>query len=304
MNARKLSVIALLTLVLAPLTGAANAVTSDPASALYASLSDAQKKEATLPYDSPERNKEVFPGGKRPGIQLRTLSDEQQKLALEMLTRFTSDYGKQKVMAVADQKADNGTDPTGFGRYFLCYFGEPGEGKTYAWRLAEHHMTIVHVEVEKGQPSNFGPILLGANPPTLWDTEEEKLIALYQAMSDAERQQCSNGGKGISGAKFEGNGIKVAQLGPTAKSAAQAMLDQRLSFFSDDIRQRINKILTTQGGIDAMTIAFYGTPDKKCRDGGRWDFKLSGPSFLCDYEGTRGHIHLSMKGKLLEVDHR
>ena len=47
-----------------------------------------------------------------------------------------------------------------------------------------------------------------------------------------------------------------------------------------------------------MHIAFYGKVDKKCREGGRWDFKLAGDDFLCDYEGSRGHIHLSLKGKL------
>ena len=36
-------------------------------------------------------------------------------------------------------------------------------------------------------------------------------------------------------------------------------------------------------------------------DGGRWDFKLAGKSFLCDYEGSRAHIHFSMKGKLAET---
>ena len=309
MNRRTFLIVAALSsLLLPPLRGLAPAAlaapATDPALALYASLSDAQKKEATLPFDSPERSKQLFPGGKRAGVQIRTLSDEQQKLATAMLTGFTSDYGKQKALAIADQKPDNPVDQPGFGRYYVCFFGEPGEGKTYAWRIAEHHLTLVHVEVEKGQPSNFGPILLGANPPTLWDTEEEKLIALYQAMSPAERQQAGNGGKGISGEAFKGNGIKVGQLTPTAKAAAQAMLDQRLSFFSDEIRQRITKILDSQGGIDAMTIAYFGDADKKCRDGGRWDFKLSGPTFLCDYEGTRGHIHMSMKGTLMETDRR
>jgi hypothetical protein len=31
-----------------------------------------------------------------------------------------------------------------------------------------------------------------------------------------------------------------------------------------------------------------------------WDFKLGGPTFLCDYENTRKHIHMSMRGSLKE----
>ena len=43
---------------------------------------------------------------------------------------------------------------------------------------------------------------------------------------------------------------------------------------------------------------FFGVADKRCSAGGKWDFKLGSPAFLCDYENTRGHIHMSMKGQL------
>ena len=49
-----------------------------------------------------------------------------------------------------------------------------------------------------------------------------------------------------------------------------------------------------------MNVAFWGTADKRCRDGGKWDFKLGNANFLCDYENQRKHIHMSMKGKLAE----
>jgi hypothetical protein len=140
--------IAFLALLFTPLVALSR---SDPAIALYNSLSPEQRKEATLSFDAPQRNAEVFTGGKRDGIQIRTLDESQQKLALAMLTSFTSDYGKQKALAIADQKNNNPADQPGFPRYYVCYFGEPGEGKTYAWRIAEHHLTIVQVQMEKGE---------------------------------------------------------------------------------------------------------------------------------------------------------
>src|SRR4051794_9292162 len=90
----------------------------DRATQLYASLTDEQKNDATLPLDSPERNKEVFTGGVRAGIQLRKLTDEQRKMALDLLTMFTSDYGKQKAIAISEQKPDNPADDPGIGRYY------------------------------------------------------------------------------------------------------------------------------------------------------------------------------------------
>ena len=291
-----------LALSLAAFASAAQPDLQKTAQQLYASLSDDQKKQATQPYDAPERTREVFTGGVRAGIHIKDLNQDQQQLAMALLTGFTSDYGRKKALAIADQPSNTNDPTTGFGRYYLCFFGEPGEGKTYAWRIAEHHLTIVHMEIEKGQPSSFGPILLGANPPTLFDDEEDKLLALYAAMTPDEQAKSKQSGKGISSEILKSEvGIKVGDLNPSAKKAAQAMFDHRLSFYSDDITTRVKKIVESNGGLDAMRIVYYGDVNKKCRDGGRWDFKLAGKSFLCDYEGSRAHIHFSMKGQLAET---
>lgn len=261
---------------------------------LYASLTPEQKPRATLPFDSPEKDSEVFPGGVRPGIPLSDLAEPQRAKAIAMLTAFTSDYGKKKIEEVSQQ--DN---PKGLGRYYLVFFGEPGPGKTYAWRLAEHHLTIVHMEVEKGEPKSFGPILLGANPPTLWNDEEDKMMALFAALSPEEKEKCVMKGKAISSEPMKDVGMKVSELSDAAKAKARDILENRLSFFSPQIRSRIETILKQEGGIDTLRVAFWGNATKRCADGGRWDFKLgNGQSFLCDYENTRGHIHMSMKGKL------
>ena len=300
MMKRTTIVLALCVMWCLPLRGSAQTTPlNETAEKLYASLNDDQKKQATLPLDSPERNKQVFTGGKREGIKIRTLNDEQKKLAIELLTAFTSDYGKQKAMKIADQKINNPPDDPGFERYYVCFFGDVGPGKTYAWRISEHHLTLVHVEVEKGAATGFGPILLGADPPVLWDEEEDKMIALFGKMTPDERSKANQQGKGVSTEGPKGEGIRVGDLSPSAKEAAKAVFDNRLSFFSDPIQKEVRAMIDQQGGLDAMQIVFYGPAEKKCREGGRWDFKLfAGKSFLCDYEGTRGHIHLSMKGEL------
>jgi len=294
--------VALIALLVLPLRGLALTI-NETAEKLYASLSDDQKKEATLPLDSPERNKEVFTGGVRAGIKIRTLNDEQKKMAQELLTAFTSDYGKQKAIAIANQTIDNPKDDPGFERYYVCYFGDVGPGKSYAWRIAEHHLTLVHVEVTDGKPTTFGPILLGANPPTLWEDEEDKMIALWSAMTPAEREKALAKGKGISSAPpKKDEGIAVNDLSPSARKALEAVMENREQFFAEPVRKEVADMLEKYGHEGNLRVVFYGGPaEKRCRDGGRWDFKLAGPSFLCDYEGTRGHIHLSMKGKLADT---
>jgi len=95
---------------------------------------------------------------------------------------------------------------------------------------------------------------------------------------------------------------KVADRGlpPTAQEKLTAVYEQRLKFFSDDIQARVRELVDGSGGIGAMQVAFWGIPDKRCRDGGRWDFKLGNANFLCDFENSRRHIHMSMKGKLAQ----
>lgn len=265
--------------------------------ALFTSLTPQQRAQALLPYDDPERDSEVYPGGKRPGIQLKTLDEKQRAQAIALLKSFTSDYGAQKCEAIAAQTPNPGEE-SGLGRYYLAFFGEPGEGKTYAWRIAEHHLTIVHMEFEKGEATRFGPILLGANPPTLWDEEEDAMIALYAAMSAPERDKAKREGTGIASKPMDDAGAKVSELSPTAQEKVKAVYENRLKFFSDDIQQRIRKIVEGSGGLGAMRVAFWGVAEKRCRDGGKWDFKLGGKAFLCDYENSRAHIHMAMKGWL------
>ena len=143
---------------------------------LFASLTPEQRKQATLPYDTPERNAEVYTGGKRAGVQIKDLDAEAAaSWRCRCSRRFTSDYGDEEVRSRSPTSRPTPTTrrPASTATTSASS-ASPGKGKTYAWRIAEHHLTLVHVEVEKGEPEAFGPILLGANPPTLWDAEEDE----------------------------------------------------------------------------------------------------------------------------------
>jgi len=289
-------------LLIVPIARGADAKASlqSQAQDLFNSLTPEQRKAALLKYDDPQRNAEVYTGGKRAGVQLSALDEKQRAAALGLLKSFTSDYGAKKCEAIAAQTPNPGEKP-GFEKYYLAFFGEPGKDAKYAWRLSEHHLTLVHLEVADGQPASFGPILLGANPPTLWDEEEDALIALYAAMSAPEREKAKQEGNGVAAKPMENNaGVKVSELSPTAQAKVKAVFDNRLKFFSDDVRARIEKLVAANGGVEAMNVAFWGVAEKRCRDGGKWDFKLGNANFLCDYENNRRHIHMAMKGKLGE----
>ncbi len=259
---------------------------------LFQILSPEQKKQVVLAYDSPERESKIFPPGKRPGIQLKALSDEQKQKALDLVKGFTSDYGWQKCQAIAQQSHPG----AGLDDYYVTFFGEPGAGGNYAWRIAEHHLTLVHVEFADGKISSIGPILLGANPPTLWNEEEDKLIQLYGSLSPAEKERVTKAGKSDSSKPIGDAGVAVSELGTDAQKAVQGVVDLRLKFFSPDVMARVKEIIEAQGGVKALRLQFWGAATKRCADGGKWDCKLGSQNFLCDYENSRGHIHMSVMG--------
>ncbi|HEX8523224.1 MAG TPA: family 16 glycoside hydrolase [Tepidisphaeraceae bacterium] len=250
-----------------------------------------QKKQLVLPFDSPERTAQVFPPGKRPGIQIKDLSDEQKKKALDLVKSFTSDYGWQKCQAIAKQSHPQ----RGLEDYYLTFFGEPSETANYAWRVAEHHLTMVDIEFADGKVHAIGPILLGANPPTLWNEEEDSMIKLYRSFSPDEKQKVLREGKSDSGTPIADAGVPVSDLGTDAQKAAQDVLDQRMKFFAPDVAERVKDLLKSAGGIKALKVVFYGEANSRSADAGKWDFKLGTDKFLLDYENTRGHIHMAIK---------
>src|SRR5688572_14487053 len=68
------------------LTAPARAATlPETARSLFSSFTADQKAQAHLPYDNPERTNQQYTGGKRPGIQIKDLNQDQQKLAIDLL---------------------------------------------------------------------------------------------------------------------------------------------------------------------------------------------------------------------------
>lgn len=275
---------------------AAVAAVADPAleaiaTELHASLNQAQRAQAVLPYDDPQRSEEKFLGGPRAGIPLAKLDERQRALAQQLISGFTSERGRKVCEHIANQAG-----PEGFARFHLAFFGAPGSDRPYAWRIAEHHLTLVNVEVRSGSLT-VGPILLGSSPPDFFGEEEDRLIALYAALSAEDRALVRVDGAGVAAEPIIANGAAAWRLSPAAQAKLKEVIDHRLSFFAPRVQQRLRAVIEERGGFSALRLAFYGVADRRCFEGGKWDCKIGGPTFLCDYENSRGHIHLSLKGE-------
>jgi len=261
----------------------------DSLKSLFTSLSDDQKKAALKSCDDPNRDAEVFTPGDRPGLLIAKLSGDQLKLLDDAVRAFLSADGYAQAMKVATQSHKK----EGLKAYWLNFFGDPSKDKSWVFRVSEHHFTLVHVT---GDPARFGPILLGANPPDLWHDQEDPAIACFKKLTDDEKKRARAGDSSESGRPLGAKGVAIGDLSDDARKAAAAMIDARLALFSETQQKKLRAILEAEGGVAKLRLAFFGDMTKRCADGGRADWKIEGRSFLCDYESSRAHIHMTLRG--------
>jgi len=259
---------------------------------LYDSLNDEQKKQATLEFDHKDRYAEIFPETKRPGIAFAQLSAEQKTLVDDIVKAVCSEYGAGRCLEIAKQ--------TGPGGRYITFYGTPAADGKFAWRLAQHHLTLIYAEFGKDKANEFGPVLLGGNPvKAVWDEEEKVALDLYQALSDDERKAIKGNGNAGSGAALDAKtGIRIGDLSAKARPLAVKLFQQRLGVFSDDRQKLLDEIVKREGGIENLRIAFWGEATKSQHDGGNYHWKIGNALVLADWQTvSKEHIHMTVRAK-------
>jgi hypothetical protein len=258
---------------------------------LFQSLTDEQKKLALKDFSDKERLVEDFPAGNRPGLPMSQLTAEQKPLVEEMLRALTSEYGSSRCLAVLKQTGEN--------RRFLNFFGTPNMDKPFAWRLVQHHLTLVYAEFGKDKSDEFGPVLLGGNPTKeIWDDEEKILLELQGALSEDETKAVRNKAGGASGSPIGTTGIRIGDLQEKPRGLARKLLQQRLAVFSADRRKVIETLIEREGGVDNLRLAIAGNATKSQHEGGNYSWKIGGPTLLCDWQTVgKEHIHMTVRAR-------
>jgi hypothetical protein len=258
---------------------------------LFASLTDEQKKLAVKPFDDKERYVEAFPAVTRPGLPFEKMTAEQKALAEDVVRAMTSSYGAERCLQVATQ--------TPAGQRYINFFGDPEKDARFAWRMAQHHLTLIYAEFGADPANEFGPILLGGNPVNaLWDPEEKLLLELHAALAADESKAIQGKGNGSSGALVGTSGIRIGDLKEKAQALARKLLEQRLAVFSADRQKELLRLIERDGGIENLRIALWGDAAKSHRDGGNYSWKIGGAAVLCDWQTVgKNHIHMTVRGK-------
>jgi hypothetical protein len=258
---------------------------------LFKSLTDEQKKLALKPFDDKERHVEQFPPVERPGLPFTKLTAEQKALVDDVVRAMTSEYGAARCLEVAKQ--------TGPERRYLNFFGAPDKDGPFAWRIAQHHLTLIYAEFGTDQVNEFGPILLGGNPvKTLWDDEEKIALDFYAALSAEEARAVKGKGGSGSGAAIGNAGMRIGDLGEKAQPLARRLLAQRLAVLAPDRRKVLERLIARDGGVDNLRIAIWGDASKSQHQGGNYSWKIGSASVLCDWQTVgKDHIHMTVRGR-------
>lgn len=258
---------------------------------LFQSLNEDQKKLALKEFGDKDRQTEVFPGVARPGVPFSKLTAEQKTLVADAVKSICSEYGASRCLEVAKQDGD--------GQRFVTFFGEPTAEGPFAWRFAQHHLTLVHVDFSKDTPNEFGPVLLGGNPvKTLWDEEEKILLELHAALSPDDAKLIKGKGNSGSGAAIAADAAKIGDLSEKPKALAKKLFEQRLAVFSSDRRKVLDDFVKKEGGVESLRIAVWGDASKSQRDGGSYHWKIGAGAVLADWQTAgKDHIHMTLRAR-------
>lgn len=279
---------------------------------LYATFSEDQKKELVVAWDHgagdgrlPTRmrmyNSPIL--GKTIG---KNYTKPQQELLERILKAISSDEeGFTKL-------SRNGTWDTG-GGFQGCgsvIFGEPADGKKFAWLFTGHHLTVrCDGNSEEGEAFG-GPMFYGHSPNGYSDRncfnyQTKSVLSVFDALDEGQRKKAVVTGSPLEQersirfkkADEEKPGIGIMDLSQDQRKLVDSVMRAVLSPYRKEDADNVMKIVKANGGLEKIHLAFY--QDRGMNDKMPWHFwRLDGPGFVWNYRvlpHVHTYVHISSK---------
>jgi hypothetical protein len=279
-------------------------------------LDDAQRSEATFPFATPERFVWAYTPGRREGLAIRDMRQDQRSGAMAILAAAMSSRTAGEIAAIMALETVLGQIEQAAGRggwlrrdpelYWFAVFGSPGEG-TWSWRVGGHHVAV-HVTIDGERVIGTTPSFLGANPAvasggpnagTRTLTGEELLArALLAALTPAERSEAVvhdrapadilTGTGRAADVRDVARGVRHADLGRRRQEPLERLIRHYVERARPDVAETVWDRLERE--IGDATFAWAG-PDAPGR--GHY-YAIRGRGFVIEYDNTQNganHIH-------------
>jgi Protein of unknown function (DUF3500) len=288
------------------------------------SLTPDQKKQAVMPFDSPDRinwnfvplqDKNKIPT--RKGLRLQDMNPEQKSLALALVEAGTSASGNKQAATIMSlesilkvqegPKAANVRDPEW---YFFTVFGTPGKTGQWGWRVEGHHLSINYT-LDNNEVVSVTPTFFGANPSTVKDGPKagERILPevedyareLFKSLDDKQLAEASRPKqfgepKAKSATPDVGGPVGVPATKLTDKQ--REMLMKLVRAYADRLPPEIAAAelkRVQEAGTDKIHFAYSGATEP----GKQYSYRIQGPSFVIEFLNVQAdsagnpanHIH-------------
>ncbi|HEX2862301.1 MAG TPA: DUF3500 domain-containing protein [Lacunisphaera sp.] len=286
------------------------------ASAWLASLSEAQRKQASYAVNDHERENWHFVPKSRNGIPLRDMEPGQRQLARALVAAGLSRRGTlttDAIIALEDVLfAVEGASRRDRGLYYFTVFGAPDAHRTWGWRIEGHHLSINFL-IAGGVNISATPMFFGANPAEVRTehaqqgrralaAEEDLGRALMLALDPTQRRTALIATTApadiITGADRQAKlaaptGVPYARMTPAQQTQLRALVEVYAGRLRAEVAaQELQKI--ADRGWNRVHFAWAGGVEV----GAAHYYRLHSPEFVIEYDNTQNganHIHTTWR---------
>ena len=286
------------------------------------SLNKEQQSEALFKPNDDHRegwyfipDKFIKPSGKRKGLLIKKMNQQQRLLAHALLASAMSSDGYRQATTVMTLEAilhelENKNPIRDPELYYVSIFGKPGPKSNWGWRFEGHHLSI-NINVANGKLFSVTPSFFGTNPARskegafkgLEVLAEEQILARELAQSfDADQSKMAIlPGKAPADiiTKQERTadrkiftppkGIPFNKLNNDQQRKLNTIIDSYILKYRPEILDEINGRKKIFGNTN-LHFAWAGS----LKDGKGHYYRIQGSDFLFEYDNTQNganHVH-------------
>ena len=286
------------------------------------SLNDEEKGKAIFKNASDHRDgwyfipdKFIKPNGKRQGLLIKNMSQQQRLLAHALLASAMSSDGYRQAATVMTLEAilhelENKNPIRDPELYYVSIFGEPSLKSSWGWRFEGHHLSI-NISMAKGKLFSLTPSFFGTNPARsdsgkfkgleVLSDEQDLALELARSLNDNQRKLAILPGKVPADIITKQDrvverktflpikGIPFTQLNEDQQTKLEKLLYSYVSKYRHDILEEINgrkKLFANK----QIHFAWSGATQK----GKGHYYRIQSKDFVFEYDNTQGganHVH-------------
>jgi hypothetical protein len=288
--------------------------------AFLKTLSEAQRKKATYPFEDEERFNWHFVPIERNGLPIREMNEDQRKAAMAVLRIGLSEQGFTKARAIMDlevilKELENlppENDRRHPEKYYFTVFGTPSAQEPWGWRVEGHHLSLNFSSVS-GEIASQTPAFMGTNPAIvpsgpqkgkqILKQEAEMGFALVNSFSADQLKKVVIAdvapndivtGNSRKAMLEHPEGIHFTEMTPDQQKMLRQLLELYIRNYEKDIAAGLLQKVEA-AGMDQLHFAWAGSRDPGVPGAYKAHYyRIHGPVILIEYDNSQNdanHVH-------------